>query len=65
MRKRRKLHDFIIKTITGIMAVLFVLAAGCLDSTPNNVPLTICWVCLGYFVLFIAANRDWIYRGWF
>ena len=46
----------ILKTITGIMAVLFVLAASALDSN-TYIPHIICAVSEVWIVLFLIANR--------
>ena len=46
----------ILKTITGIMAVLFILAASSLDSN-TYIPHIICAVSEVWFILFLLANR--------
>ena len=46
----------ILKTITGIMAVLFILAASALDSN-TYIPHFICAVSEVWIVLFMIANR--------
>ena len=61
MRRKRKLHDFVLKGITGVVEMVFALAVCCLDSVPNNIPVTICFVCLGYFALLLIANIELIW----
>ena len=46
----------ILKSITGIMAVLFILAASSLDSD-TYIPYIICAVSEVWFILFLLANR--------
>ena len=46
----------ILKTITGIMAVLFILAASAVDEN-TYIPHIICAVSEAWFVLFLLANR--------
>lgn len=46
----------ILKTITGIMAVLLILAASSLDSD-TYIPYIICAVSEVWFILFLLANR--------
>lgn len=46
----------ILKSITGIMAVLFILAASALDSNTYT-PHIICAVSEVWIVLFLLANR--------
>jgi hypothetical protein len=46
----------ILKSITGIMAVLFILAASALDSN-SYIPHIICAVSETWFILFLLANR--------
>ena len=46
----------ILKTITGIMAMLFILAASALDSN-SYIPHIICAVAEVWFALFLLANR--------
>lgn len=50
------MKNLILKTITAIMAVLFVLSAACLDSD-TYIPHIICVVAEAWFVLFLIANR--------
>jgi hypothetical protein len=53
----------ILKSITGIMAVLFVLAASALDSN-SYIPYIICAVSEAWFVLFLLANRKALKSWW-
>ena len=46
----------ILKTITGIMAVLFIVSASALDSN-TYIPNFICAVSEVWIVLFMIANR--------
>ena len=46
----------ILKTITGIMAVLFLLSASALDGN-TYIPHIICAVSEVWVVLFLLANR--------
>ena len=46
----------ILKSITGIMAVLFILAASALDSN-TYIPHIVCVVSEVWIVLFLIANR--------
>lgn len=46
----------VLKTITGIMAVLFIVAAASLDSN-TYIPYIICAIAEAWFVLFLIANR--------
>ena len=52
----------ILKTITGIMAVLFILAASSLDSN-TYIPHIICAVSEVWLILFLLANRKAL-RTW-
>lgn len=53
---RKKIKNFVLRTITTIASAGVVLSAGCADSPNSNVPLIICIVCLAWIVLFCYAN---------
>jgi hypothetical protein len=55
---RRKVKDTIIKTVTAIMAILFILSAGCLDTPNTNVPTIMCFVSVTWLFLFVLANGE-------
>ena len=52
----------ILKSITGIIAVLFILAASAIDSN-TYIPHIICAVSEAWIVLFLIANRKAI-KSW-
>ena len=53
----------ILKSITGIMAVLFILAASSLDAN-SYIPHIICAVSEVWFILFLLANRKSLKSWW-
>ena len=53
----------ILKSITGIMAVMFILAASALDSD-SYIPHIICAVSEVWFILFLLANRKLLKSWW-
>lgn len=52
---RRRTRNLLLKGTTAAAAVLYVLAACCLDSE-SNVPLIVCGVCAAWLALFAVAN---------
>ena len=53
----------ILKTITGIVVVMFILAASALDSN-SYIPHIICAVSEAWFILFLLANRKSLKSWW-
>lgn len=47
----------ILKGITAVAAVLFLISVCFLDSE-SNVPCIVCVVCLVWIALFMIANRE-------
>lgn len=52
------MKNTIIKTITFIMALVFIVGTCAVDSVPNTIPVIMCFGSLGYFLLFMLANKD-------
>ena len=58
--QKRKIKDTVIKTITWIMVLVFILGAGSLDTPGTMLPVIMCAVPLAWFGLFMYANRDMV-----
>ena len=52
------MKNTILKTITLVMSILFIVAVTAIDSVPNTIPVIVCFVSLGWFLLFMLANKD-------
>lgn len=48
----------IIRFITLLMSIMFIIGACAVDSVPNTIPVIVCFVSLGWFLLFMLANKD-------
>ncbi len=59
---RRRVKNTIIKTVTAIMAILFILSAGCLDTPNTNVPIIVCFISEAWLLLFVLANAKRMMR---
>lgn len=53
---RRRVKDTIIKVVTVIMAILFILGACCLDTPNTNTPIILCAISEAWLLLFVLAN---------
>ena len=53
---KRRIKNTILKTVTAIMAVLFIVSATALDS-PSRIPLVVCSIAEAWLLLFMYANR--------
>lgn len=47
----------ILKLVTTIAAIIFIVA-GCMLDSASYVPYIVCSICLAWICLFIYANRD-------
>ena len=54
---KRKAHNFILKSITWIAGILFLLSACAIDS-PSWIPTIVCVVSMAWLGVFAYANRD-------
>lgn len=54
-KAKRKIKNFILKTITCIAGILFFVSACAIDS-PSWIPTIICVVCMIWLGLFAYAN---------
>lgn len=59
---RRRVKNAVIKTVTAIMTILFILSAGCLDTPNTNVPIIMCFVSVTWLLLFVLANAKRMMR---
>lgn len=59
---RRRVKDAIIKTVTAIMAILFILSAGCLDTPNTYISIVVCVISEAWLLLFVLANRKRLNR---
>ena len=57
-----RIKNKILKTITVIMAVLFILSASALDGD-TYIPHIICAISEAWVVLFLIANRK-VVKSW-
>lgn len=48
----------ILRFITALMAVTFVVGASAVDSPNNNIPFAMCIVSLVWIGLFLLSNND-------
>lgn len=55
MKRKNKIHNYILKTITTIVAIIFALAVCALDSD-SWIPMNICIVCLAWLLPFAVIN---------
>lgn len=53
---KRKIKNFVLRTITTIAAAGVVISAGCADSPNGNTAFIVCIVCLAWLTLFCYAN---------
>lgn len=52
------MKNTILRIITLVMAILFIVATTAVDSIPNTLYVVICIVTLGWWLLFMLANND-------
>lgn len=52
------MKNTIIRIITLLMAIMFIVAVTAIDSVPNTIPVVMCLVSLGWWLLFMLANPD-------
>lgn len=53
---KRKVHDFILKVISAIALILFMISATALDS-PSFIPAIVCIICLLWLVVVSWATE--------
>ena len=53
------MKNIVLKTITILVAFIFIVSASCLDSL-SWVPAIVCVASLGYLLLFALANKEWL-----
>ncbi|MBE7053870.1 MAG: hypothetical protein E7391_06330 [Ruminococcaceae bacterium] len=53
--KKSKIKAFVLKTITKIMAVVWLLSMTALDSE-SSIPVVACFISLAWIALFMYAN---------
>ena len=58
-KAKRKIKNFILKSITWVASILFLLSACALDSE-SMIPSIVLLVSMGWLALFIYANSEWI-----
>lgn len=58
-KRKLKLKNKIIKSITYVMAFIFIFSACLLDSD-TWIPYIVCCVCLAWFILFMFVNREYL-----
>lgn len=56
MKLKRLIHNFILKTITGIMLVILILSA-CLVDSATWIPTILFCISLSWLGLFAFANE--------
>lgn len=57
------MKNAILKTITFIMVLVFLVGACAVDSVPNTIPVIMCFGSLAWFLLFMLANHDMELKG--
>lgn len=57
-RRRRKIKNFVIKTISIIAFITFFISACCLDSDNIKIPLILMGISGTWLFLFIKANEE-------
>ena len=55
-RTKRKIHNGVLKTITGIAAVALLIGVCALDSLYTNIPVYMCFISELWLCLFGYAN---------
>nr|DAS45637.1 MAG TPA: hypothetical protein [Caudoviricetes sp.] len=51
------MKNIIINTINALTMIIFIISALCVDSE-TWVPMIICAICLGWWLLFCVANIE-------
>ena len=52
---KREAHNFILKAITCIAGIMFLVSACAIDS-PSWIPTIVCMVCMAWLAVFAYAN---------
>ena len=52
------MKNFILKTLAGIMVVMFLLCTSAMDSDAQWIPAIGCIVSLSYLLVFAWANQE-------
>ena len=58
-KRKLKLKNRILKSITYVMAFIFIFSVCLLDSD-TWIPYIVCFICMIWFVLFIIANKNYL-----
>ena len=58
-KRKLKLKNKILKSITYVMAFIFIFSVCLLDSH-TWIPYIVCCVCLAWFILFMFVNREYL-----
>ena len=54
-----KMKNKILKSITYVMAIIFIVSV-CLIDSHTWIPYIVCCVCLAWFILFMFVNREYL-----
>ena len=54
---RKKIHNFVLKTLVTIAAIGFAVS-GCMLDEQSSIPVIVCAACLAFIGLFVFANKE-------